>query len=156
MTDFDMNVRGTIVKVQFDPPRDATEATFRAWVGGEWISGPTWLDVRTKVAAALKKAEKALSIEFTQITRGAATDGKVYGVHAGTGAPMVEWEDGSRGQAEGIFRGGAILRRLTDAEKDEFLRLQEAYEAADKALSDAGREWGLDIGKAIRAAQAEG
>lgn len=148
----EIEIRGTRYPVELYVQADASDASFRVHIAGDWIRADSWTDLRAKATEASKKSEKPLDIEITVGDHRGFADATVYAVHAGTGNPMVRWErDGTRGQLDSYTK--TTYRRLTDLEKAALVAAGKAYDEAQTNLGRLQRGFSIDLRKAIQEAR---
>lgn len=123
----DVDVRGTKRPVYVDP-----QGVFYALVDGSRLDGHTLAQCREKLLHTTLKLRIALPCEHLR-DDGATQIGTVVGIHADTGNALMKI-DGQKGSRQEYW--GDWSRRLTPAERAEWLRLTTAYESAEAAVSD--------------------
>jgi hypothetical protein len=99
------------------------------------VMSDTYYQLQEKAKVIARKRRARISIPFTEVIAGKSRNGTVYGVNMGSGRPMVEWEDGTRGQYSSPGHTvGDVFPRMAPAEAEQAVTLM-------KAIRDAERAW---------------
>lgn len=112
------------------------DGNWLAKVAGRELKRPTRAQLITEIDRVMRLEEKAVHIPITvaEAKNGYLTvkHGVATGVHAGTGKPLVSWDDGTNGQlSEGASYGTDVMRRLLPEEEVTLRRLTKEF--SDKA-----------------------
>lgn len=148
-----------------------SDGIFRAQVAGEWLYAETLKEVESKVEKILKKTKVSVSIPVSQLgvvwsdapyRQGRWSNGigvrhlTVTGIHGGTGNVIVKDEKTGKTEQLTGWRAG-VVRRLTDVEVAEYVRLAAEERAAVRALRTYVGQFELkgDLPDQIKEAQGE-
>jgi hypothetical protein len=136
------------------------------------VQARDWDDMLNRAKVIARKRRARLHVEFTEVSQsGSVRHGVVYGLNAGSGKPMVEWDDGTKDtqySASYGYGGMAVLPPMSkeDAEKAKALRIAAAQSARDwsaffgdqvRRTAPAGGSWNLDteVQRAVEEAMKE-
>lgn len=159
-----VEIDGTKFEVELD-----SDGYFRALDDGDLVKAPTFTELQEKLRKRRRRAKVRLALPITLLGVTAAPDPEarhswqrtpgirpardtvdavVTGVHAQNRDLLTELADGTKQRLGGYGHGseGVMARRLTAAEKTEYVRLATVAHEADEAL-DAFVD-GVKIGNA--------
>lgn len=152
MSDLKITVRGQEFPVEIQVSGDQKRATFVADFHGRFIRAAEWAALYSALMTETRKAQTKIAVRFFDVDR--LDHGTIYSIHASSGNPMVEWDDGGKEQL-GTLYGGDRIRPLDEAEAKEIARLKMAEREAQAALRNFTKARSLNLRQEIQAALAE-
>ena len=151
MSDLTMEVRGDRIPIEIEVRGDGSEAVFVATLGETPFRSTQWAALRSTLLTETRKRAKKLNIPYADPST--LENGRIYAVHAGTGAAMVEWESGRKEQVSRLPYDA--LKELTPEEQAEGRRLAAAVRTAQKALEAWTKPLAFNVRQALDVALRE-
>lgn len=122
---------------------------------GTMVRADRYHDLDGKAKAIARQRRAKIRVPFCEVSPGGAVrNGIIYGIHMGTGKPLVEWEDGTKGGQLPEHRWGEAqyYPPMSAEHAQELARLGKAWQDAEKefrSARNARRPGGWDLSTEI-------